>query len=72
MKIRMFLHRPVHLVQCLVRRSRAYGYDRGMATAEYAVGLIAACGFAGLLVAIMKSSEMKTLLFGIIRKALSV
>jgi hypothetical protein len=72
MKIRMFLHRPVQLVQRLVQRSRAYGYDRGMATAEYAVGLIAACGFAGLLVAIMKSSEMKTLLFGIIRKALSV
>jgi hypothetical protein len=72
MKIRMFLHRPVQLVQRLVQRSRAYGYDSGMATAEYAVGLIAACGFAGLLVAIMKSSEMKTLLFGIIRKALSV
>jgi hypothetical protein len=42
-----------------------------MATAEYAVGLVAACGFAGLLVAILRSPEIKALLFGIIKKALS-
>lgn len=46
--------------------------DRGMATAEYAIATLAACGFAGLLVALLRSSEVRGLLSGIIRRALSV
>jgi hypothetical protein len=46
--------------------------EAGMATAEYAVVLVAATGFAGLLVAILKSSAIKTLLTGIVKKALNV
>ncbi|MCI1984594.1 MAG: DUF4244 domain-containing protein [Bifidobacteriaceae bacterium] len=46
--------------------------EAGMATAEYAVVLVAATGFAGLLVAILKSSAIKSLLTGIIKKALNV
>ena len=42
------------------------------ATAEYAVVLVAATGFAAVLVGIMKSDAIKTLLTNIIKKALSV
>ena len=44
----------------------------GMATAEYAVATLAACGFAALLFALLRSSEVRALLAGIIRRALSV
>ncbi|ROS76577.1 DUF4244 domain-containing protein [Cellulomonas sp. PhB143] len=50
---------------------RATG-DAGLATAEYAVATVAAVGFAGLLIAILKSDEVRELLLGIIRGALSV
>jgi Protein of unknown function (DUF4244) len=43
----------------------------GMATAEYAVVTLAACGFAGLLVAILHSDTVRGLLLGIIRRALA-
>lgn len=45
---------------------------RGAATAEYAVVLVAATGFAAVLVGIMKSDAVKTMLTNIIKKALSV
>jgi hypothetical protein len=50
---------------------RARG-DAGLATAEYAIATVAACGFAGLLVAIMKSSEVRGMLLSIIKSALSL
>ncbi len=43
-----------------------------MATAEYAVATLAACGFAGLLVVILRSDEVRALLFGIIQRALNL
>ena len=46
--------------------------DVGMATAEYAVVTVAACAFAGLLLAVVRSPEVRSLLLGIIRRALSV
>lgn len=46
--------------------------DAGMATAEYAIATIAAVGFAGLLVVVLRSGEVHELLLGIIRRALSV
>jgi len=46
--------------------------DAGMSTAEYAVGLVAACAFAALLYKILTSSEMESLLRGLISKALHV
>jgi hypothetical protein len=45
--------------------------DRGTATAEYAIATLAACAFAGLLLVILRSGEVRDLLFGIIRRALS-
>ena len=43
-----------------------------MATAEYAIATVAAAGFAGLLVVILRSGEVRDLLLGIIRSALSL
>lgn len=46
--------------------------DRGAATAEYAIATLAAVGFAGLLVAILRSDEVRGLLFDLVRRALSI
>jgi hypothetical protein len=46
--------------------------EAGMATAEYAIATLAAVGFAGLLLVILKSAEVRGLLLGIIKSALSV
>ncbi|WP_246262598.1 DUF4244 domain-containing protein [Arthrobacter mobilis] len=43
-----------------------------MATAEYAIATLATVGFAGLLVLIMRSGEVRALLMNIIEQALSV
>jgi hypothetical protein len=71
MRIRTMLRRPVHAVRHVFLRALEHRNTAGMATAEYAVGLVAACGFAGLLVTILRSPEVRALLFGIIRKALN-
>jgi Flp pilus assembly pilin Flp len=46
--------------------------EEGAATAEYAIATMAAVGFAGLLVVIMRSDEVRGLLTDIIRTALSI
>lgn len=48
------------------------GAEAGMATAEYAIATLAAVGFAGLLVVILKSDEVRGFLLNIIRTALSM
>jgi len=53
-------------------RWRTAGPEAGMATAEYAIATLAAVGFAGLLLVILKSAEVRGLLLGIIKSALSV
>lgn len=45
--------------------------EAGAATAEYAIATLAAVGFAGLLVAILKSDEVRGLLTELVRHALS-
>lgn len=45
--------------------------EAGATTAEYGIVMLAAVGFAGLLVAILKSDEVRALLFGIVKNALS-
>lgn len=44
--------------------------EAGMSTAEYAVGTIAACGFAAVLYKIVTSGPVRTALTGVIEKAL--
>jgi len=46
--------------------------DAGMTTAEYAIGTLAACGFAALLVTILRGSAVRALLLGIIKRALAL
>lgn len=46
--------------------------EDGATTAEYAITVLAACGFAALLVAILKSDQVRSLLLGIITSALSL
>ncbi|MBL8929903.1 MAG: DUF4244 domain-containing protein [Kineosporiaceae bacterium] len=43
-----------------------------MATAEYAIATLAACGFAALLLTLLRGSEVRELVMGIITRALSV
>lgn len=61
-------HLPVGCTAAHVERGA-----RGRATtAEYAVVLVAATGFAAVLVALLKSDTIKTLLTNIVKKSLSV
>jgi hypothetical protein len=46
--------------------------ERGAATAEYAVSVVAACGFGGILVALLKSDVMMNALKALINYALKV
>lgn len=46
--------------------------ERGAATAEYVIATMAAVGFAGLLVVILRSEEVKQLLLEMVRNALTV
>lgn len=46
--------------------------EYGSATAEYAIATMAAVGFAGLLVVIMRSDEVKKLLYDLVMKALTL
>lgn len=50
----------------LRRMARA---EDGMTTAEYAVGTVAACGFAGLLLKLLTSQDVLGLLLKTITKA---
>lgn len=45
--------------------------DTGAATAEYAIATMAAVGFAGLLVIIMRSDEVRQILLDLVRSALT-
>lgn len=47
-------------------------FDEGGTTAEYAITTLAACGFAALLVVILKSPGVKTALGGVIDGALKL
>lgn len=46
--------------------------ERGMTTAEYAIGTVAAASFAGLLIKLLTSSEVQQLLLKIVKSALSL
>lgn len=51
---------------------RLLGSEAGMATAEYAITTLAAVGFAGLLVFILRSEEVRGFLLNLIRTALAL
>jgi hypothetical protein len=45
--------------------------DAGMSTAEYAIGTVAACGFAGLLLKLLTGGEVAGLLRSVVEHAFS-
>ena len=53
------------------RAARAQSPQSGMSTAEYAIGTVAACGFAGLLLKILTSPEVAGMLRDLIKRAFS-
>jgi hypothetical protein len=46
--------------------------DAGMTTAEYCVGTLAACAFAAVLMAVVRSGAIKSALSALITAALSI
>lgn len=57
--------------RCLLRSLRRFGAEeRGAVTAEYAIVILAAVAFAGLLVAILQSAEIRAMLVGLVEQAL--
>ena len=46
--------------------------DDGMTTAEYAVGTVAACGFAGVLFKLLTSDSVVRMLKDIVERALTI
>ena len=61
------------VAQLARRRARAlFGDESGAATAEYAIATMAAVAFAGMLVVIMRSDEVRGILTDLIRRALTV
>lgn len=54
-----------------VRVGRKLASSDGAATAEYAIVTLAAVAFAGLLVAILRSEEVRGLLLDVVQRALS-
>jgi hypothetical protein len=54
-----------------VRRASAARKDAGMVTSEYAMGLIAAVGFAALLYEVVTSGQVKGALQDIVERALN-
>jgi hypothetical protein len=53
-------------------RGRLMRSEVGMATAEYAIATLAAVGFAGILVFILRSDEVRGFLLNLIRTALAL
>ena len=56
-------------IRCRAIRAAA---DAGMTTAEYAVGTLAACAFAAVLMAVVRSGSIKDALTALITSALSI
>lgn len=57
---------------CTAHAARGAQREAGMTTAEYAVGTLAACAFAALLIAVVRSPEIRAALLGLITNALGM
>ena len=55
-----------------MKKQLDWSSDEGAATAEYAIAMMAAVGFAGLLVVIMRSDEVRAILMDLVRNALAI
>ena len=57
--------------QILQRMTTRLREETGAATAEYAIVIMAAVGFAGLLVVILRSGEVQAILTELVQRALN-
>lgn len=64
--------RMIERLHTRLRTTLQSGRDEGAATAEYVVATMAAVGFAGVLVLIMRSDEVRGMLTDLVRNALTV
>jgi hypothetical protein len=64
--------RDANVREAKERQQRLTASEAGMATAEYAIATLAAVGFAGLLVFILRSDEVRGFLLNLIRTALAL
>jgi hypothetical protein len=55
-----------------LKRLKELRRDDGAATAEYAITIMAAVGFAGVLVVILRSGEVQGILTDLVHRALTV
>lgn len=55
----------------LIQTLKYFRSEAGAATAEYAIATMAAVGFAGLLVTILRGDEVKQILTDMVRRALT-
>ncbi len=62
----------LHRVVSRVVTSGTHPADAGMSTAEYAIGTVAACAFAAVLYKVITSTEVLSLLSGVVTRALHV
>jgi hypothetical protein len=64
----------ISMIRLLTIRWRMLGttLDAGMTTAEYAVGTLAACAFAAVLMAVVRSGAVKSALTDLITAALAI
>lgn len=60
----------VHSSHLIRRRLTRHRSDAGMTTAEYAVGTVAACGFAALLYKVVTSGAVSSALNALVNRAL--
>ena len=60
----------MHKLITRFRRLQAEAADAGMSTAEYAVGTLAAVGFAGVLYKVVTSASVQSALSAIITRTL--
>lgn len=62
---------PPHTENLRTWGQQIHREEEGLATAEYGIVMLAAVGFAGLLVAVLSSDTARGLLTGIVERALS-
>ena len=63
---------PLFLAPWLRRLRRLRDDDSGMSTVEYAIGTLAAAGFAALLYTVISGDSVLNALTGLVERALSV
>ena len=69
---RLLPPRPARVARAVRRALRGHAAgDGGAATAEYAIATMAAVAFAGLLVVILQSDEVRGMLLDLVRRALT-